>query len=125
MAAEYARCRAFIFPGEEDFGLTPLEAMASGRPVVAYGAGGALETRHGGGDRAVLPGTDGRFRWRRRCATSGRCHLGPGGADALTPRRFDTRVFERQMRAFVATAMADHRQRVMAGQIVRPPRALK
>jgi len=40
----YATCRAFILPGEEDFGLTPLEAMASGRPVIAYAAGGALET---------------------------------------------------------------------------------
>lgn len=40
----YAVCRAFIMPGEEDFGLTPLEAMASGRPVIAYAAGGALET---------------------------------------------------------------------------------
>lgn len=40
----YAKCRAFIFPGEEDFGITPLEAMASGRPVIAYGKGGALET---------------------------------------------------------------------------------
>jgi glycosyltransferase involved in cell wall biosynthesis len=38
----YARCRAFILPGEEDFGITPLEAQASGRPVIAYGAGGAL-----------------------------------------------------------------------------------
>lgn len=40
----YAKCKAFIFPGEEDFGITPLEAMASGRPVIAYGKGGALET---------------------------------------------------------------------------------
>lgn len=40
----YARCRALIFPGIEDFGIVPLEAMASGKPVVAYGAGGALET---------------------------------------------------------------------------------
>lgn len=40
----YAKCRAFIFPGEEDFGITPLEAQASGRPVIAYGKGGALET---------------------------------------------------------------------------------
>ncbi|MBN1595579.1 glycosyltransferase [candidate division FCPU426 bacterium] len=40
----YARCRAFIFPGEEDFGITPLEAMAAGRPVIALGKGGALET---------------------------------------------------------------------------------
>lgn len=40
----YRRCRAFIFPGIEDFGITPLEAMASGRPVIAFAAGGALET---------------------------------------------------------------------------------
>ncbi len=40
----YAQCRAFIFPGEEDFGITPLEAMASGRPVIAYGKGGVRET---------------------------------------------------------------------------------
>jgi len=39
-----ARCRALIFPGEEDFGIVPLEAMASGRPVIAFGRGGALET---------------------------------------------------------------------------------
>jgi glycosyltransferase involved in cell wall biosynthesis len=40
----YARCRALIFPGEEDFGMVPVEAMASGRPVVAFGRGGAMET---------------------------------------------------------------------------------
>lgn len=40
----YSKCKAFIFPGEEDFGITPLEAQASGRPVIAYGKGGALET---------------------------------------------------------------------------------
>jgi glycosyltransferase involved in cell wall biosynthesis len=39
-----ARCRGLIFPGEEDFGIVPLEAMSAGRPVIAYGAGGALET---------------------------------------------------------------------------------
>jgi glycosyltransferase involved in cell wall biosynthesis len=37
-------CRAFIFPGEDDFGITPVEAMACGKPVLAYGKGGALET---------------------------------------------------------------------------------
>lgn len=40
----YSRCKAFIFPGEEDFGIAPLEAQACGRPVIAYGKGGALET---------------------------------------------------------------------------------
>jgi len=40
----YSRCRALVFPGEEDFGIVPVEAMASGRPVIAYGKGGALET---------------------------------------------------------------------------------
>ena len=42
--AHLARCRAFIFPGEEDFGVAPLEAQAAGRPVIAYARGGALET---------------------------------------------------------------------------------
>ncbi len=44
VAALYARCRALIFPTLEDFGITPLEAMAAGRPVIAFGEGGALET---------------------------------------------------------------------------------
>jgi glycosyltransferase involved in cell wall biosynthesis len=40
----YQRCRALVFPGEEDFGIAPVEAQACGRPVVAFAAGGALET---------------------------------------------------------------------------------
>ncbi len=44
-------CRAFIFPGEEDFGIAPVEAMACGKPVLAYGKGGALET--------IIPGVTG------------------------------------------------------------------
>lgn len=39
-----ARCRALLFPGEEDFGMAPLEANAAGRPVIAYRGGGAIET---------------------------------------------------------------------------------
>jgi len=49
----YSRCRAFVFPGSEDFGIAPVEAMASGRPVIALAAGGALET--------VVPGETGVF----------------------------------------------------------------
>ena len=42
------RCRAMIFCAEEDFGIIPVEAQACGRPVIAYGKGGALETVVGG-----------------------------------------------------------------------------
>jgi glycosyltransferase involved in cell wall biosynthesis len=49
--ALYRRASVIVLPGEEDFGIVPLEAQACGRPVVALGRGGALET--------VLPGTTG------------------------------------------------------------------
>jgi len=44
LAELYGACQALIFPGEEDFGIVPLEAQASGRPVIGYGKGGLLET---------------------------------------------------------------------------------
>jgi glycosyltransferase involved in cell wall biosynthesis len=44
LARAYRGAAACLLPGEEDFGITPLEAMAVGRPVLAYGRGGALET---------------------------------------------------------------------------------
>ncbi|WP_026262102.1 glycosyltransferase [Spirosoma panaciterrae] len=45
LAEIYAGCRAFIFPQYEDYGITPLEANAAGRPVIAYGKGGVLTTQ--------------------------------------------------------------------------------
>jgi glycosyltransferase involved in cell wall biosynthesis len=44
LAVLYSECTALIFPGEEDFGIVPLEAMACGKPVIAFRKGGALET---------------------------------------------------------------------------------
>jgi glycosyltransferase involved in cell wall biosynthesis len=41
---QFATCKALVFPGEEDFGIIPVEVMACGRPVIAYGRGGALDT---------------------------------------------------------------------------------
>lgn len=49
----YASCRALVFPGEEDFGIVPLEANAAGRPVIAFKGGGALDT--------VIEGLNGLF----------------------------------------------------------------
>ena len=72
-----ARCQALIFPGEEDFGITPVEAQASGRPVIAYRGGGALET--------VVAEKTGQFFY-------------PKTVDALveTVRQFDTGKFDSQ-----------------------------
>lgn len=54
VTAEYMKnCRALIFPGEEDFGITPVEAMACGKPVLAYGFGGVKES--------VIEGVTGEF----------------------------------------------------------------
>lgn len=53
VVAQMAGCRALLFPGEEDFGLTAVEAQAAGKPVIAYAAGGARET--------VIPGVTGTF----------------------------------------------------------------
>ena len=44
VASLMANCKALLFPGYEDFGITPVEAQAAGRPVIAYAAGGALDT---------------------------------------------------------------------------------
>lgn len=44
LADLYANCRGYLFPGEEDFGIAPVEAQAVGKPVVAYAAGGSLDT---------------------------------------------------------------------------------
>ncbi len=53
VARYVARCKALLFPGEEDFGMAPVEVAAAGRPTIAYRAGGATET--------ILEGTTGLF----------------------------------------------------------------
>jgi glycosyltransferase involved in cell wall biosynthesis len=109
IADEYARCRAFIFPGEEDFGIAPLEAMASGRPVVAFGAGGALET--------VISGETGFF-FEQPTAESLMAALNAVqqaefDPDALRAHalRFDSQVFQDQIRSFVQSACEEYARR--------------
>jgi len=98
-----ARCRAFLFPGHEDFGITAVQAQAAGRPVIAYGAGGALDT--------VRPGHTGElFREQRveaLTATLAQLDTRRYDSDAIRAHalRFDTRVFQQRMRAFVEQAL--------------------
>ncbi len=66
----YANCRALVFPGEEDFGMVPVEAQCWGKPVIAFGRGGALETVKGhwaGGAGKPAPSCTGVF-FRRQSA---------------------------------------------------------
>lgn len=106
-----AGCRGFIFPGEEDYGLTPLEAMASGRPVVAYRAGGALET--------VREGVTGAFfdRPDPECLAEVLSALD----DRFEPDRirehaagFDIPVFKRQMYETLSRRYSEYRSRLDA-----------
>jgi len=104
-AAQYlARCRALVFPGEEDFGITPLEAQATGRPVIAYAGGGVLET--------VDEGTTGLF-FREAtpealAATVARFH--DEDFDPVVIRnhalRFDRSEFERRLDEYVTNKYA-------------------
>lgn len=70
----FSRARALLFPGEEDFGILPVEAMAAGCPVIAYGVGGALETVGRGADPAAL-----------ECVRKGGVARVPGGILFGTP----------------------------------------
>ncbi len=101
----YAGCRAFLFPGEEDFGITPVEAQAAGRPVVAFAAGGALDTVVDG-ETGVLfhPQTPDALanaveRLERLDLSSERIRA--------NAERFGVDVFRRRFRAFVERSIAD------------------
>jgi len=105
----YARCRALVFPGEEDFGIVPLEAMASGRPVVAFGRGGATET--------VVDGKTGVFLERQTIESllSGveraEATAFNTGAIVAHARSFGAARFRDEMRAIIDTALAANGQR--------------
>ncbi|MCK5921937.1 MAG: glycosyltransferase [Methylococcales bacterium] len=100
-----ARCRAFMFPGEEDFGIAPLQANAAGRPVIAYAAGGALET--------VIPGKTGvLFKTQTvesiiKTVESFDTNNLDTSAIRQHAKKFDTAVFEKKMMAFIEKKMGE------------------
>jgi glycosyltransferase involved in cell wall biosynthesis len=105
--AAFASCRALIFPGEEDFGIVPVEAQAHGRPVIALGAGGALETvvglRENAERRPDMP-TGVFFPEESRDSLIEGIHIFEANFDKFVPEsirqnalRFDARVFREHM----------------------------
>ncbi len=109
----YAQCRALVFPAEEDFGMIPVEANASGRPVIAYAGGGARET--------IIDGRTGLFFDEQSVDALidavERCErwLGDFSPDAAmaNARRFAPEVFDTAIRAAVAQGLGiapDHDQ---------------
>ena len=105
-----AKCKAFLFPGLEDFGITPVQAQSAGRPVIAYKGGGALDTVIAGvtGEhfdemtveslKAVMQNFD----TNRYNSTQIREH-------AL---KFDTKIFISQIDAFIEQAWSAHESKV-------------
>jgi len=100
----FARCRAFLLPGEEDFGITAVESMASGKPVIALGRGGILDS--------VIDGTTGVF-YANPCESD--------LAEAVerferTEKFFDVSVLQRQASRFSEKTFMES----MAALIYRP-----
>lgn len=97
-----ARCKALLFPGLEDFGIVPVQAQAAGRPVIAFGGGGALDT--------VIPGKTGELFGTMTVDALAEVmsSFDPArySADAIRTHalRFDQRVFERELTDYVEQA---------------------
>jgi glycosyltransferase involved in cell wall biosynthesis len=104
------RCRAFVFPGYEDFGIAPLEANAAGRPVIAYRAGGALDT--------VVEGKTGLFfdepTPESLAAAVRALEDMTFDPDSIRQHalRFDKMVFRRELMCFVEQKYAEHKDRL-------------
>ena len=100
------RCRAFIFPAEEDFGIAPVEAIASGRPVVAYAAGGALDVVEDGKTGLLFDRQTPEALAEQLLAVPE--HEWDGPALAAYASRFATEAFKSKLLRFVETAAAEH-----------------
>ena len=96
---QFSQCQALIFPGEEDFGLVPVETQASGRPVIAYAAGGALDT--------VVDGKTGLFFLEQKveaiCEAIERFNAMAFSAEQIAAHAatFDTRIFKEKLASLV------------------------
>jgi glycosyltransferase involved in cell wall biosynthesis len=105
-----ARCKAMIFPADEDFGIVPVEAMAAGRPVIAFRKGGALET--------VIEPMTGLFFDEQtpeslmEIIVKFEAMNGQFDAQKIKAHaeKFDKTVFRQKVKEFIDTALQQHRQ---------------
>jgi glycosyltransferase involved in cell wall biosynthesis len=120
MSQAFSECKALLFPGQEDFGIVPVEVQSFGRPIIAYASGGALETVRGASPGSALPdGATGVF-FREQTLQSlegamlyfeeneKRFNAEQIRNHALT---FDSAIFKRRFGDFVATSLEEFRQR--------------
>jgi glycosyltransferase involved in cell wall biosynthesis len=117
VAELYARCRAVLFPGVEDYGIVPLEAAAAGRPTIALARGGALETMIGLG-RADAPPTALFFEEQTVEALTKAIvdfeaaeHRFDPAALRARAAEFDTAVFRRRLREYLDGRWAEFQAR--------------
>jgi glycosyltransferase involved in cell wall biosynthesis len=114
----YAHCRALLFPGEEDFGIVPIEAQSFGRPVIAYGRGGVLETVRGftSGQRFDVETATGVFFMAQASdALAEAIELFESLESRFSPRyirqsveRFDAPRFRSEMSEFIQQSLQNH-----------------
>jgi glycosyltransferase involved in cell wall biosynthesis len=126
-------CRALLFPGEEDFGIVPVEAQSFGKPVIAYASGGILETVRG-----VFPGTspgdDATGVFFSEQSTAGLAeaiNYFESNEDAFCPRgirehslQFDRAIFKRKIKDFMQLAFEDFQRRAQPAPLGRQNRPL-
>jgi glycosyltransferase involved in cell wall biosynthesis len=117
------RCRALIFPALEDFGIVPVEAMAAGRPVIAYGRGGARETVIDGRTGILYdePTPEALVTAIQRFETMDG-HFRPREI-AEYAKQFDRSVFMSRMRAVIDEAIATHVARLRSATLTVGTRA--
>ena len=120
LQASLAGCRAFLFPAEEDFGIAAVEAQSFGKPVIAYGSGGGLETIRAGiiGNGSIAGQTGVFFPTQSVQSLSdaildfeAREHEFDSTQIREHVLQFDRQVFQEKMKEFIISSLKDFRAR--------------